>query len=187
MRYLHPQFGNGVRHQGGGAAHDHLGTQFGQAVNIAARYPAMSNVADQAYREVLQSALELANGEDVEQTLSGMLVRAVAGINDTALQMFGQKMWCAGRRVPDHHDVDAHGLDVLGSVDECFSLAQAGAAGREIKGVGAEPPRRQAKAGSRPGGRLEEQVDHDLAAQSGAFLAAALAQVDKILGRVENG
>ena len=59
-------------------------------------------------------------------------------------QVLGQQVRRARRRVPDHHHVDAHRLDVLGGVDERLALAGAGAAGGEVERVGA-PSRRAAR------------------------------------------
>ena len=85
------------------------------------------------------------------------------------LQMLRQQVRRPGHGVAHDHDVDAHRLDVLGRVDERLALADAGAAGGEIDGVGAEAPGGQAEAGARARGRLEEQVDDDLALEIGAF------------------
>ena len=116
-------------HQRRRAADDHVGTELRQAVNVAAGHPAMSDVADQADGQPFESALDLPNGEDVEQALRRMFVGAVAGVDDAALQMLGQAEWCPGDGMADDHDVDAHRLDVLGGVDEGLALAEAGAGG----------------------------------------------------------
>ena len=72
-----------------------------------------------------------------------------------------------GDGVAHHHHVDAHRLDVLGRVDERLALADAGAARREVDGVGAEALGGEAEAGPRARGRLEEEVDDDLALEVG--------------------
>ena len=165
MGNLDAQFGDGLRNKGRGAAHDHLRPELGQAVDVAACHPAMGDVADQADREVVEPALELANGKYIEQALRGVFVGTVAGVDDAAVQVLGQEVRGAGRGMPDHHDVHAHGLDILGRVDECFAFAEAGAAGGEIESVCAEPASRQAEAGASARRGLEEQVDHDLAGE----------------------
>ena len=125
-------------------------------MNVAAGDTAMEDVADQSDREPLHAALVAATGENVEQSLRGVLVWAVAGVDNTRAQMFCQQMRGAGRRVPDYHHVHAHGLDILRSVDEGLALADAGAAGGEIQGCRAEPPRCQTEAVPGARGRLEK-------------------------------
>src|SRR5262249_1569078 len=74
-----------------------------------------------------------------------------------------------------------------GGVNEGLALAQAGTAWREIQRVGTEAAGGQAKAGARPRGRLEEQVDDDLADQVSAFLPPPLTDGDELLGTIQNG
>ena len=90
-------------------------------------------------------------------------------------------------RMAHHHHVDAHRLDVLGGVDERLALADAGAARREVVGVGAEALGREGEAGPRARGRLEKQVDDHLALEVVAFLLLAAGRLDEALGGVENG
>ena len=86
-----------------------------------------------------------------------------------------------------HHHVNAHRLNVLGGINERLALADAGAAGREIVRVGAETLGRESETGPRARGRLEEQVDDDLAFEVAALRAEPPSRFDKPLGRVENG
>ena len=51
----------------------------------------------------------------------------------------------AGRVMPHDHHVDAHGLDVLGRVDERFALGEAAGGGGEVERVGPQPPGGQPK------------------------------------------
>src|SRR5262249_44645668 len=152
------------------------------AVDVAAGDAAVGDVADQADRQAVDPALDLADGEDVEQALGRVLVGAVAGVDDAGVEVLGQQVRRAGDRVPDDGGVDAHRLDVLGGVDERLALLHAGAAGGKVLGVGAEALGGQAEARPRPGRRLEEEVEDDLAAQVAALAAAALADVDEGLG-----
>src|SRR5205085_10291913 len=98
----------------------------------------------------------------------------------------GQEVRGTRRGVPDHDGVDAHRLDVLGRVDERLALAQAGAAGREVEGVGPEPAGGEAEAGAGARGRLEEQVGDDPALEVGSLLLAAVADAGEGLGEVED-
>ena len=135
---FHSKPGNALRHQSRRSADDDFGAQFQEAVNIAPGYPAMGDVSDQADGQSLQPILDSPNGEDVEQSLSGMLVGAVAGIDDTALQMLCQEMRRAGHGVADHYAVDAHRFDVLGGVNEALAFGEAGASRGEVDRVSAQ-------------------------------------------------
>ena len=168
------------------AADDHLRAELDEAVDIAASHPAMRDVADEADRQPRDAAAPLADREDVEQPLRRMFVRAVAGIDDGGLEMPGQQMRRAGRAMAHDDDIDAHRLDVLGRVDERLALAQARSAGREVDGVGPEPPGREAETRSRARGRLEEEIGDDVAFQVIALGIAAFADADEFLGAIEN-
>ena len=72
-----------------------------------------------------------------------MFVGPVARVDDACVQMLREQMRrCPGERMPDHHHVDAHGLDILGRVNEGLALAQAGARG--VKSSVSAPNRRAA-------------------------------------------
>src|SRR5262249_51626741 len=53
--------------------------------------------------------------------------------------------------------------------------------------VGAQPLGGEAEARTGASRRLEEEIDDDLALEVAAFLAAALADVNEVLGRIKNG
>src|SRR6266436_2809474 len=89
-------------------------------------------------------------------------------------------------RVANHYAVDAHGLDVLGGVDEAFTFREAGAARGEVDGVGAQALGRQAEAGPRPRRRFEKKINNYLAFEVGQFLSAALAHLDELFRSIEN-
>src|ERR1700683_3803288 len=88
--------------------------------------------------------------------------------------------------MPNHHHVHPHGLNILRRVDEGLALAEAGAAGREIDGVGTQTLGSQAKACPGPRGGLEKEVDDYLAVEVLTFLTPSLADVHEVFGRVEN-
>src|SRR5262249_50409285 len=144
-------------------ADDDAGAELHQTVDVAAGDAAVGNVADQGDGQALDTALELADGEDVEQALRRVFVGAVAGIDDAAIEVLRQQMRRAGHRMEDHGDVDAKGLDVLGRVDERLALADAGAGGREVDEIGAEEAGGSPEANARARRRLEEKRDDDLA------------------------
>ena len=102
------------------------------------------------------------------------------------LDVLGQQVGGARRRVADDHDVGPHRLDVLGRVDERLALGEARDAGGEVLGVGREPLGGQAEAGPGPGRVLEEQVEDDPPLERGDLLAAPGRDLGERLGRVED-
>ena len=111
---------------------------------------------------------------------------AVAGVDHAAGEVLREQVRSAGRSMPDHHHIDAHGFDVLGGVDERFAFAEAGAAGTEIDGVGTQAPGGETETGPGPRGRLEKQVDDDSAFERRQLFAARLADLHKAFGSVKD-
>ncbi len=183
---LDAELADALRHQGRRPAHDDPRPELQEAVDVAAGDSAVSDVAHQAHRQPLQPALDSPDREDIEQALSRVLVGPVAGIDDAAAKVLGQKMRRPGHGVPHHHDIDAHGLDVLGGVDEALAFADARSAGREIDGVGAQALGRKVEARPRARRRLEEEVDDHLALEIGQFLAPPLAHLDEFFSPIED-
>src|SRR5438045_2912038 len=115
-----------------------------------------------------------------------MLVRAVSGVDDAALDGAGEHFGRAGRAVTDDDDVDSHRLDVAGGVDECFALADAAAFFGKVDDVRREARSGQRKTGAGAGGIFEESVDYHAAAEGGNLFDAAGRDLGEGLGSVED-
>jgi hypothetical protein len=168
-------------------AHADLGAQLRQPPDVGARHPRVQHVADDAHAQAVDAAAVVADGEQVQQRLRGMLVPTVACVDDVGGDPLRQEPRRARGRVADHDHVDAHGLQVARRVHQRLALGHAGARGRDVHRV-----RRQALLGelegdARPGGRLEEEVDDGLAAEDRHLLDGALADLLERLGRVQDG
>ena len=83
----------------------------------------------------------VANRERVEQALRGMLVRAVARIEDRNRQSLRHEFRRARSRVTNDDPVRAHGFQSPHRVDQRFALLQAGRFRLQVHGVRAEPRR----------------------------------------------
>ena len=128
----------------------------------------------------------LADGEDVEQALRRMLVGAVAGVDDAAVRCWASRCGAPGdewRTTTTSMPIASMFLAVSMNVSPLLRLEPPGG---EIDGVGAEPLGGQAEAGARPRGRLEEQVDDDLALKIVAFRIAGFANAKKRLRQIED-
>ena len=76
--------------------------------HVGPGHPAVRDVADDDDVPVGEIAQPLAQREGVQQRLGGVLVRAVAGVDDRAVDPTGDPLHRAGRVVPHHQRVDAH-------------------------------------------------------------------------------
>ena len=56
----------------------------------------MCDVTDERYSQAGERFPMLANGQDIEQPLSGMLMRPVTCVDHAARQMVGKHVWRAG-------------------------------------------------------------------------------------------
>ena len=129
-----------------------------------------------------------AHGEGVQQRLGGVLVGAVAGVDDGGVDPVGggQPVRCAGGPVADDDGVGAHGGQRLGGVLEGLALGDRGALGGEVDDVGGEPLGGGLEGDPGAGGVLEEEVDHGAAAQGGELLDLAVPDGRHLLGGVED-
>ena len=75
-----------------GAAHGHFGAELGETPDVRSGNAGMQNVPADADAAPLQVAQPIAQGENVEQALSRMLVRSVSGVDDVRLDSVGEKM-----------------------------------------------------------------------------------------------
>jgi hypothetical protein len=164
-----PSVVNALRAERGRADEGDVGAELGQAPDVAAGDAAVGDVADDEDVEAGDVAEPLADGVEIEQALRRVLVRAVAGVDDAALEAARQHLGGAGGGVADDEDVDAHRLDRAGGVDEGFALAGGAAFFAEIDDVGAKPRSGQGEAEAGAGAVFEEGVDDDAAAQGGAL------------------
>lgn len=73
----------------GGATEDDFGPQLRQPPDVGAGGPAVGDVADESDGEAGQAGAAFPDGHDVEQSLRGMLVRAIAGTDDRTIEIFG--------------------------------------------------------------------------------------------------
>ena len=137
--------------QGRRPAEDHLGPELQEPPDVGAGDAGMSDVAEQADGQPFNLSLGASDRHQVEQPLRGVLMSAVASVNDRTLEMLRQQVRRPRRRMANHHDVGPHGLDVLGGVDERLALRETRAARGEVLSVRREPFGRQAETRTRAG------------------------------------
>lgn len=145
----------------------------------------MGDIAEQADGKALEIAPLLANGKDVEEALGGVLVGSIAGIDDAAFEVVGKQGGCARDGVANDDDIDAHGFDVFGGVDEGFAFVDGGDAGGKVGGFRAESAGCETETGAGAGGGFKEEGDDGFAAKVVAFFALAPAGPDEVFGGIE--
>jgi hypothetical protein len=165
-----------------------VGAERRERLHVAARDPAVLDVADDRDVQPVEAGGAAEVGADrvaVEQRLRGVLVPPVAGVDDRGGRPLRDLLGRTARRVADHERIDAHRGDRLDRVAQALTLVDAARGDREVHHVGAEAPGRRVEAGAGAGRVLEEQVDDRLAAQCRHLRHRTLVHLDHVVGEVE--
>src|SRR6266850_6055272 len=174
------------RHHRGRARDRDLGAELRQPPDVRARDAAVHDVAYDRDVEPGDPPALFPHREDIEKPLGGVLVRPVARVDHAGLEMPGQVMRRTGRLVPDHHQVDAHRLDVPGRVAEGLALGDARSARLEGHRVGAQTLLRQLEREARARARLEEEVGCGHPAERGHLRNRPVEHFPERAGGIEN-
>src|SRR3954447_730651 len=102
----------------------HLRAEFEQTEDIGARDTAKKNVADNHDLKSRDPALSRPDRVEIEQRLRGMLVGAIARVDDARLETFGEELRCARRTMPEDDEIRVIGLEDFRRVLERFALNQ---------------------------------------------------------------
>ncbi|CDN45049.1 hypothetical protein BN871_GH_00050 [Paenibacillus sp. P22] len=162
-----------------GAAEADLGAHLPQADQVRSGDAAVLDVPDDRNAQSAQAAELLAHRVHVQQRLRGMLVVAVAGIDERHLDPLRKLLQHAGRLQPDDARIDAHRLQRPYRVVDGFALLHARYRSGEVQHLGAEALLCHFKAESRAGAVLEEHIRHEAPCQRIADLHALLLPVGR--------
>ncbi len=135
------------------------------------RRPAVFQVPPEGDLQSLDAVPLLEERIEVAEGLGGMLVAAVAGVDDRYAGVVGDDLGGAFPRVADDDDVGV-AADYPGGIGDAFALGQG--AGADVRGgddAAAEPVHGGLEGEARAGARLEEKAGHDLAAAEAVLLA----------------
>ncbi len=135
----------------------------------------------------LRAVQSLTEGERVEQSLGGVFVRSVPGVDDARRQpaRVGESPCCSRGAVPDHNDVGPHRFDGLRGVLEALALRQAGSRPGEGDHISGELLGGRFKTEPGPRRILKEKVGDTHTAQGGQFRHLARGQRGEFTGRVQ--
>ena len=109
-----------------------------ESKNIGTGHATVSDIPDNGHSQSCYCAFFLANGKEVKQGLGGMLVHAVARVDDGSLHMFGQKVRGTRRGMAKHDDIGIHGFKILGRIQQGFTFNYTAGGGRNVEGVGTQ-------------------------------------------------
>ena len=164
----------------GGDEHDLDAGVAAQGADEGVNCTAELEVAAEADGQVVEAALFTVDGEQVGQRLRGVVVAAVARVDDGNLRVHGSDQRRAFLRVAHGNDVGiaAHGAHRVGN-----ALALGGgraACGPEAQHLATETEHRRLKAQARAGRGLKEERCEDLAV---ALVCVGLGVGDDVIGR----
>ena len=171
--------------EGGRADEGDLRAELEQAPDVGARDAAEEDVADDGDVEAVDAPAFFADREQVEQRLGGVLVRAVARVDDAGVEALREELGGPGGGVAQDDDVDVVGLEDEGGVLEGLALDEARTAGGNVDHVGAQAHRREFKARAGAGAGFDEEVDQRPAAQGGDFFHVARTDLLELTRGVE--
>src|SRR6185437_9496392 len=153
------------RQQGARAAEADLGAQAGEQEQIGAGHAAVEHVANDGDAQAGNAAAVAADGEGIEQCLGGVLVHAIAGVDDGDIDVGGDKVGGAAGAVADNDAVDGHGAEGVDGIEEGFALFDTAGTGVDGDGFGAQAAGGDFKRGTGTGGGLVEQQQEAFAGQ----------------------
>ena len=185
----HAHAGHVRGHQGTRADHANLGSaERGQGVDVRARHARVQHVAHDGYAQIGEILLVVADGVHVQQTLGGVGMAAVAGIDHMHMRrhMFGDQIGSTGLAVAHDKDVGRHGREIVDGVQQGLALAGRAARNVQVEHVGRQALGRNLEGGAGTRAVLEEEIEHALAAQQRHLLDFTVVDADEVAGRVEN-
>jgi len=128
--------GDPARDQGRRPADGHLRSHLAEGDQIRAGDAAVEDVADDPDLLALQLADVAAQGVDVEQSLTGVLVLAVAGVDHRGVGPSRDEVGGAGMRRADHNRGGVVGREGRDRVLQRLALVDRGAGGLDRDDVG---------------------------------------------------
>ncbi len=147
----------------------------------------MRDIANDGYAQAFERCAAIQNRARVEQSLRGMFMRPVAGVDDGSFHVALQEVGRPRGGVAHDNRVRAHGGEGIQSVDQGLAFGDAGGLGGDRYGVRAEALGGDFETGAGARGGFEEQVHHHASAQQ-IELAEALTWLGlKIARAIEDG
>ena len=145
------QFLGFKRQEIAGADDPQMRAQLAEQENVRAGDAAVPDIAANRDIQAGDSALALPYGEGVQQRLRRMLVRAVARVDDGAVDHIRDFLRRAAFVVADDDSVDSHRAERPGGIGQAFAFFDRRGGDIDINDFGVQTFGRQFKAGARSG------------------------------------
>ncbi len=142
----------------------------------------MHDIADDGDVLALDAAELFADRVGIEEGLGGVLVGAVAGIDDAGIYVPGEEPWGAAGGMAHNDHVDLHGEDVVNGVYKCFAFGNGGAGCGEVDDIGAEALFGELEGEACAGRVFEKYIGNGGIAEGRDFLDLPLKDLLEIVG-----
>ena len=152
----------------------YMGAHAMQRRNKRTAHAGMGDIAYDANLQAFERALFLPDGVQVQKSLGGMLMLAVARIDNRSVGVLRNHVRGARALVAHHEHVDFHGIKRSNGVDKAFALHRRRSAAACVQGITGKALFRKLERTARTGGRLKEQVAYRFATQRRNLLDGAL-------------
>ena len=130
---------------------------------VRAQDAAVQQVTDDRQLQAADAALVIPDRQRIEECLRGMLMHAVARVDDPRATAPGQQLTGTGRGVAQHDHVGSHRLQAQRRIHQRLALHDARRRGRNTQRVGAQSLLRDFERHPSPRARLKEHIDDGLA------------------------
>src|SRR5271163_1487011 len=132
-----------------------------------ARHAAVKDVADNRHLQTFEGLLVAQNGVGIEQSLRGMLVEPVSGIDDGNVKVLCHDVRRAGAGVAKDNNVGAESAHSVASVEQRFALFNTRTLSRDQDSMRSQRLGGDFKRAPRAGGGLIEKKQHPPALEQG--------------------
>ena len=145
----------------------------------------MQHVAADSDGETRNAALGAADRQRVQQGLSRMLMGAVAGVDDVAIDFLRQQFDGAGRVMANDENIRPHGVQRHRRVDQRFAFRDGRGRDVHVHDVGPETLASQLERALRPRRGFEEQVDERAPLQDVALFSDLPVLIGGFVGQIQ--
>ena len=137
----------------------------------------MGDIAANRDNQTLQPAFVAADGECIQQRLGRVFVGAIARIDHRRIHLLAEQRRRAGLPMAHHQQIEMHGVQGAGRIQQGFTLIHAGRTDRHIDDIGAQTLSRELKTRARARAVFKKQIDQRAALQQVALgFATAIEQ-----------
>jgi len=166
----------------GRAGYGDVGAEFLEAKYIAKGNAGVHDIAKDGNVLALDTAELFADREGIEEGLRGVLISAIAGIDDAGIYVLCEEPWGTAGGMAHNDHIDLHGEDVVNGVYQCFAFGNGGARCGEVDHIGAEAFFGELEGEACAGRVLKKYIGNGGIAKGGDFLYLPLKDLLEVVG-----